>query len=59
MAYRTFNGKRYQETGTYNKKRDAQKQAKRFRDGGESARVVWDKGIKQWALYVRYGKGRG
>lgn len=56
---RTFGGKRFTLSGTHRSKREAQSQAKRFREGGESARVVKDPGTGQWAVFVRFEKGRG
>ena len=56
---KVFGGKRYQFYGTYHRKSEAQRMAKRFRDGGEPARVGKDVGSGQWAVYVRYEKGRG
>jgi len=56
---RVFGGKRYAFYGTYNKRSDAKRMANRFRDGGEPARIVYNESIKQYALYVRYGRGRG
>ena len=56
---KVFGGKRYQFYGTYQRKAEAQKVARRFRDGGEPARVSKDSGTGQWAVYVRYGRGRG
>jgi len=54
-----FAGKRYQFYGTYVSKARAKLMAKRFRSGGEPARVVKDAGTGQWAVYVRYEYGRG
>ena len=56
---KTFGGKRYEFYATYIKKTRANTVAKNFRNGGEAARIVKDKATGQWALYVRYGKGRG
>jgi len=58
MLGKKFNGKVYQFYGSYNRKSDAQGLAKRFRAGGEPARVVKDS-TGQWGVYVRYSKSRG
>lgn len=54
-----FGGKLYHFYATYVLKTRAKSMAKQFRDGGEPARVVKDAITGQWALYIRYGKGRG
>ena len=56
---KTFGGKRYSFYATYILKSRVNAMAKRFREGGEAARVVKDKATGQWALYVKYQKGRG